>query len=67
MAPVAPYISDVIHRNLCGGESVHLADWPILSAESNVGEDILPPIDMMVEAKMEMVRTLAEAGRRIRI
>ncbi|MFL2975986.1 MAG: isoleucine--tRNA ligase [Candidatus Thalassarchaeaceae archaeon] len=67
MAPVAPYISDVIHRNLCSGESVHLADWPILSAESNVGEDILPPIDMMVEAKMEMVRTLAEAGRRIRI
>ena len=67
MAPVAPYMSDVIHRNLCGGESVHLADWPMLSAESNVGDDILPPIDMMVEAKMEMVRTLAEAGRRIRI
>jgi isoleucyl-tRNA synthetase len=57
---------DVMHRNLCGGQSVHLADWPV-STISEESEDILPPIDMMVEAKMEMVRALAEAGRRIRV
>ena len=67
MAPVAPFISDEIHRNLTGGTSVHLADWPIRSGGPLEGEDELPPIDMVLEAKMELVRSLAETGRRIRI
>lgn len=28
MAPFAPFVSDVVYRNLTKEESVHLADWP---------------------------------------
>ncbi len=28
LAPAAPFLTDVIYRNLTGEESVHLADWP---------------------------------------
>ena len=28
MAPFTPFLSEEIYRNLTGGESVHLADWP---------------------------------------
>ena len=28
MAPFAPFMADAIYRNLCGGKSVHLADFP---------------------------------------
>jgi len=31
-APLLPFLTDEIHRGLCGGESVHLADWPDATA-----------------------------------
>ncbi len=46
---------DQIHRNLTG-ESVHLADWPTRDNE-----------DSDLEARMQLVRNLAEAGRKIRV
>ena len=63
MAPVSPFVSDAIHRGLTGS-SVHLADWPV---GSDIIESTLPPVDPLVEMEMELVRSIAEAGRRVRV
>ena len=55
IAPVSPFMVDEIHRNLTG-ESVHLADWPTPQHQ-----------DAELEARMQLVRNLAEAGRRVRV
>ena len=55
IAPVSPFMSDSIFRNLTG-TSVHLADWP----ESG-------PVDSDLIQTMELVRELAETGRKIRV
>ena len=49
-----------IYSNL-NGDSVHLSNWPIQE------EGALPPQDSILESKMELVRSLAETGRRIRV
>ena len=61
VAPISPFMVDSIHRNL-HGTSVHLADWPVNDSGSE-----LPPRDMVLEARMDLVRQLAEMGRRIRV
>jgi len=63
MAPVAPFMSDRIHRDLAGS-SVHLADWPV---GSTLVERNLPPRDYGLEQQMSLVRALAETGRRVRV
>jgi len=55
IAPVSPFMSDEIHRNLTG-VSVHMADWP---QSESVNQEVLQA--------MEIVRELAETGRRIRV
>ncbi|MBE7559314.1 class I tRNA ligase family protein [bacterium] len=32
-APLAPFIAETLYRGLCGGESVHLCDWPAAHPE----------------------------------
>jgi isoleucyl-tRNA synthetase len=79
IAPVSPFMVDVIYRNLAG-ESVHQASWPLGTPGSLDGatadswdEDAakatatLPPQDLALEASMALVRELAETGRRIRV
>ncbi|DAC19565.1 MAG TPA: hypothetical protein D7H90_01905 [Candidatus Poseidoniales archaeon] len=79
IAPVSPFMVDTIHRNLTG-ETVHTASWPLGTPGSTEGatadswnEDLveataeLPPQDLDLEREMELVRELAETGRRIRI
>jgi isoleucyl-tRNA synthetase len=79
IAPVSPFMVDTIHRNLTG-ETVHTAAWPMGTPGSTEGatadtwnEDLvastaqLPPHDSALEHEMELVRELAETGRRIRI
>ena len=61
VAPISPFMVDSIHRNL-HGTSVHLTDWPV-----NDSGSYLPPRDMVLEARMDLVRQLAEMGRRIRV
>ena len=63
MAPISPFIPDEIHRGLTGS-SVHLADWPV---GSDLVERNLPDRDFGIEQEMSLVRSLAEAGRRIRV
>lgn len=52
MAPFAPFISDAIYRNLCGGGSVHLSDFP----------EPVAAADPQVEADMARARQAVEAG-----
>ena len=63
MAPISPFMPDQIHRGLTG-DSVHLADWP---TGSELVDRFLPDRDFGIEQEMSLVRSLAEAGRRIRV
>jgi len=53
MAPVAPFVSEEIYRNLSGKESVHLDDWPKVNTKLE-DPDIL--------AQMRSLRTFVELG-----
>ena len=79
VAPVSPFMVDIIHRNLAGS-SVHQADWPLGTPGSLEGATAdswdqkaakatatLPPQDLGLEQQMALVRELAETGRRIRV
>ena len=56
MAPFAPFVADAMYRNLSGGTSVHLTDFP-----ESVGEE-----DSQLEADMARARQAVEAGRAAR-
>ena len=79
IAPVSPFMVDVIYRNL-EGASVHQSSWPLGTPGSLEGATAdswdenaakatatLPPQDLDLEARMALVRELAETGRRIRV
>ena len=57
MAPIVPFVTDEIYRNLTDCESVHLADYPV-SDESKYNNEI--------EEKMDLVRNLISLGRNAR-
>ncbi|HEU4993978.1 MAG TPA: isoleucine--tRNA ligase [Gemmatimonadaceae bacterium] len=57
LAPIAPFLPDWLHRELTGGESVHLAPF----ARTNPF-----PRDPALESAMEAVRELAKLGRAAR-
>ncbi len=57
MAPICPFLSEEMYRNLTGGESVHLEDYPV------VKEDL---INEELEEKMDLVRSLISIGRMVR-
>ena len=57
MAPIVPFVTDEIYRNLTDEESVHLADYPV-SDESKYNE--------VIEEKMDLVRNLISLGRNAR-
>ncbi|MGI8460601.1 MAG: isoleucine--tRNA ligase, partial [Solirubrobacterales bacterium] len=56
-APFVPFIADEIHANLAGGDSVHLADYP-------VADEAL--VDAELEAGIEAAQRAVELGRAAR-
>lgn len=56
-APIIPYTTEEIYKNLTGEESVHLSDFPKYD-ESLINETI--------EVKMDLVRDLISTGRYVR-
>ena len=56
-APIIPFTTEEIYRNLTGEESVHLANFPVCD-ESAINEEI--------EVKMDLVRDLISTGRFVR-
>src|SRR5207302_7116337 len=57
-APLLPFVTEAVYRDLTGLESVHLADWP--------GSDDLPRDDELVD-RMDGVREVCSAARSRRI
>ena len=57
LAPISPYTTDVIYRNLTGEVSVHLADYP------KVDESM---INDAIEERMDLVISLISMGRNSR-
>lgn len=57
MAPLTPYLADIIYTRITGDESVHLTDWPLASRKL---------IDTGLEAEMVRARVIVEAIHRER-
>ena len=56
-APIIPYTTEEIYKNLTGEESVHLADFP--KYDKNLTSD-------EIETRMDLVRDLISTGRYVR-
>ena len=56
-APIIPYTTEEIYKNLTGDESVHLTDFPEVNKEL---------INDEIETKMDLVRDLISIGRNVR-
>ena len=54
-APIAPFISEEIYRNLTGLDSVHLMSWP---TTSTLKEDV----QQKIHERMALVRKICELG-----
>ena len=57
IAPVVPFVSEEIYKNLTGNESVHLEDFPVYDETY---------IDDEIEKRMDLVRDLISLGRNAR-
>ena len=57
IAPICPYVSEEIYRNLTGNESVHFETYPTYDKKL---------IDEKIEVKMDLVRDLISLGRNVR-
>lgn len=57
LAPIAPFISEAIFKNLTEKESVHLEIWPEFDSEK---------INKELEEQMIVVRKIVEAGHSVR-
>ena len=55
LAPFTPFIAESVHRNLCQGRSVHLADYP--AAQGGVRDEALEKD--MADARQAVARGLA--------
>ena len=56
-APIIPFVTEEIYKNLTGEASVHLTDFP------EYNESL---IDIKLEEKMDLVRDLISIGRNVR-
>ncbi|HEU5004922.1 MAG TPA: isoleucine--tRNA ligase [Candidatus Saccharimonadales bacterium] len=63
LAPFTPFLADELYRNLTGGESVHLCDWPP-NGQTNglVLEEMVTVRDLITQGLAQR----AEAGIRVR-
>ena len=58
VAPIAPFITEEIYKNLTDGESVHLSDYPKFTKLSDSQKEIL--------AHMKLVRDIVSQGNAVR-
>lgn len=66
IAPIMPYISELIYRNLTGEDSVHLADWPKSKKLNQEQKELLKKMnDLRKELEVQHA-TRAKAGIKLR-
>lgn len=63
MAPFTPFLAEELYRNLTGGESVHLEDWP---AAGHVNEIVIREMASIREAITTGLAERAQAGIKVR-
>ncbi|HET9098040.1 MAG TPA: isoleucine--tRNA ligase [Candidatus Saccharimonadales bacterium] len=63
MAPFTPFLSDELYRNLTGGESVHLTDWP---QAGHINELVLTKMSFVRNAITEGLSIRAAKGIKVR-
>ena len=59
LAPITPFISEVIYKNLTKEESVHLTTWPVLNLKSQTQNSKLLE-------EMQIAREIVEKGHALR-
>lgn len=63
LAPFTPFLSEELYRNLTGGESVHLLDWP---KAGDVDEEIIAQMVIVRELIAQGLSQRAAAGLKVR-
>ncbi|SDC66779.1 Isoleucyl-tRNA synthetase [Sanguibacter gelidistatuariae] len=67
MAPLAPLLSEEIWRGLTGGRSVHLTDWPVLTADGAPTEaGLVLAADPALVASMDRTRSVVSLSLGLR-
>lgn len=61
LAPLVPFVTEEIYRNLTGEESVHLQDWPVVNKKL-----LDSKLEMEFEEEMEFAREIVEKAHAIR-
>ncbi len=63
MAPFTPFLAEELYRNLTGGESVHLRDWP---AVGHVNEQVVTEMDAIRACVNEGLSQRSKAQIKVR-
>ena len=63
LAPFTPFLAEELYRQLTGGESVHLLDWPI---NASVNEQLLLEMQQVREVITSGLSQRAEVGIKVR-
>ncbi len=63
LAPFTPFLSEELYRNLTGGESVHLLDWPEAGA---VNEAVVAKMHLLRQVITNALSERARAGVKVR-
>lgn len=63
LAPFTPFMSEELYRQLTGGESVHLLDWPELG---DVNEEVVESMNFIKKVVNEGLAKRSKAGLKIR-
>ncbi|MGH7238034.1 MAG: class I tRNA ligase family protein, partial [Candidatus Saccharimonadales bacterium] len=63
MAPFTPFLSEELYRNLTGGESVHLLDWP---EGGQINELLIEQMNVVRNLISQGLSQRAEAGIKVR-
>src|SRR5205085_2261326 len=63
MAPFTPFLAEELYRQLTGGESVHLLDWPVAG---HLDELLIRDMRLVREAITSGLALRAQAGIKVR-
>ena len=63
MAPFTPFLSEELYRNLTGGESVHLLDWP---NKQKINHNVIESMDFVLSVVNEGLSQRAKQSLKVR-
>ena len=68
MAPITPFMAEELYRNLTGGESVHLNDWPVAGHVNELAIEHMTKTRKVIEhgLGLRMLKTDTEVSVKVR-